>query len=204
MALVLDEWGTWFDVEQGTNPGHLFQQNTMRDAMVAAINLNIFTRFAERLRMANIAQVINVLQAMVLTDGPQMVLTPTYHVFRMFNVHQNAVRVPVEYSCGKITTDDGRSVDNFSMASSKDASGAIHITLANPLLDKPATVEINFDSLKPGSVSGEILNASEISAHNEFGKAPAVAPKALKGISKCGKTVKVTLPAASVAVLEIK
>ncbi|MBO4743758.1 MAG: alpha-N-arabinofuranosidase [Bacteroidales bacterium] len=204
VALVLDEWGTWFDVEQGSNPGHLYQQNTMRDAMVAAVNLNIFTRFVERLKMANIAQVVNVLQAMVLTDGPQMVLTPTYHVFRMFSVHQNATRVPVEYAPGTLVSDDGRSMDNFSAASSRDASGAIHVTLANPLLDKSVTVEIAFDSLKPGSVSGEILKASKINAYNDFGKAPEVAPKALKGICKCGKTLKVTLPAASVAVLEIK
>ena len=204
VALVLDEWGTWFNVEQGTNPGHLFQQNTMRDAMVAAINLNIFTRFVERLRMANIAQVINVLQAMVLTDGPRMVLTPTYHVFRMFSVHQNAVRVPVEYACGKITTDDGRSVDDFTAAASADASGAIHVTLANPLLDKAVTVEISFDSLKPASVSGEILKASSISAHNDFGKAPEVAPAPLKGICKHGKNFKISLPAASIAVLEFK
>ncbi|MBR4809871.1 MAG: alpha-N-arabinofuranosidase [Bacteroidales bacterium] len=204
VALVLDEWGTWFDVEQGSNPGHLFQQNTMRDAMVAAINLNIFTRFVERLRMANIAQVVNVLQAMVLTDGPQMVLTPTYHVFRMFSVHQNAARIPVEYACGKIASGDGRTVDDFSAASSRDASGAIHISLANPYLDKAVTVEISFDSLRPGAVSGEILKASGISAHNEFGKAPEVAPAALDGISRCGKTLKLKLPAASVAVLEIK
>ena len=204
VALVLDEWGNWFDVEQGTNPGHLFQQNTMRDAIVAAININIFTKFVERLKMANIAQVVNVLQAMVLTDGPEMVLTPSYHVFRMFSVHQNAVRIPVEYTCGKITSQDGATVDNFSMASSRDASGAIHVTMANPLLDKSVTVELSFDSLKPKNVSGEILNASKISAHNDFGKAPAVEPKPLKGIGKSGKTVRVTLPAASVAVLEIK
>ena len=204
VALVLDEWGTWFDVEQGSNPGHLYQQNTMRDAMVAAINLNIFTKFVERLKMANIAQVVNVLQAMVLTDGPKMVLTPTYHVFRMFSVHQNATRIPVEYACGTITSEEGRSMDDFSMASSRDASGAIHITLANPLLDKAQTVEITFDSLHPASVSGAILTAPEISAHNEFDKAPAVAPQPLSGIHKCCKTVKVKLPAASVVMLEVK
>ena len=204
VALVLDEWGTWFDVEQGTNPGHLYQQNTMRDAMVAAVNLNIFTRFVRRLKMANIAQVINVLQAMVLTDGPRMVLTPTYHVFRMFSVHQNATRIPVEYACGTISSGDGRTMDDFSMASSRDASGAMHVSLANPYLDKAVTVEMTFDSLRPGSVCGEILNASRVTAHNDFGKAPEVAPKPLQGIRRCGRTVKVTLPAASVAVLEIK
>ena len=204
VALMLDEWGTWFDVEKGTNPGHLYQQNTMRDAMVAAINLNIFTRFAERLKMANIAQMVNVLQAMVLTDGARMVLTPSYHVFRMFSVHQNAVRIAADYECGTITSKDGRTADDFSLASSRDAFGAIHVTMANPYLDKAVTVELSFDSLRPESVSGEILNASKINAHNEFGKAPAVAPKALEGIRKSGNTVTVKLPAASVAVLEIK
>ena len=191
-------------VEQGTNPGHLFQQNTMRDAMVAAINLNIFTRFVERLKMANIAQVINVLQAMVLTDGPRMVLTPTYHVFRMFSVHQNAVRVPVEYACGKITSEDGLTVDDLSVASSRDADGTVNVSIANPLLDRAVTLEFSFDSLRPSSVSGEILNAADITAHNEFGKAPAVAPKPLKGISRKGMTVSVTLPAASIATIKVR
>lgn len=204
VALVLDEWGTWFDVEQGSNPGHLFQQNTMRDAMVAAINLNIFTKFVERLKMANIAQVVNVLQAMVLTDGKQMVLTPTYHVFRMFSVHQNATRIPVEFNCGTIVSEEGRTMDDFSIASSRDASGRIHITLANPRLDQDKTVELTFDSIYPDTVSGSLLTASDITAHNEFGKAPAVVPKSLPGIKRNGKTVTVTIPAASVAVLEVK
>ena len=204
VALILDEWGNWFDVEQGTNPGHLFQQNTMRDAIVAAININIFTRFVERLRMANIAQVVNVLQAMVLTDGPRMVLTPTYHVFRMFSVHQDATRIPVEYSCGKLTSADGLTVDDFTAASSRDASGAIHVTLANPRLDKDVVVELSFDSLRPASVSGEILRGASISSHNEFGKPQAVAPVLLKGICKNGKKITIKLPAASVVVVEIK
>lgn len=204
VALLLDEWGTWFDVEPGYNPGHLFQQNTMRDAIVAALNINIFTKYVERLKMANIAQIVNVLQSMVLTDGPRMVLTPTYHVFRMFSVHQNAVRIPVEYECGTIMAGSGRVMENFSVASSKDASGAIHITLANPLLDKAQTVEVSFDSLKPATVSGEVLKASRVNAYNDFGKTPAVAPAAFKDFKKSGKTLKVNLPAASVVVLEIK
>ena len=96
--LLLDEWGTWFDVEPGTNPGHLFQQNTMRDAMVAALSFNIFHKYTSRLKMANIAQIANVLQTMVLTDGAKMVLTPTYHVFRMYNVHQDATYLPLTCS----------------------------------------------------------------------------------------------------------
>ena len=204
VALLLDEWGTWYNVEPGHNPGHLFQQNTMRDAIVAALNLNIFTKYAERLKMANIAQVVNVLQSMVLTKGPEMVLTPTYHVFRMFNVHQNATRVPVDYECGTLMSKSGRVMENFSVAASRDASGALHITLANPSLDKAQTLEVSFDSLNPKIISGEILKAAKINAYNDFGKAAAVAPAAFKDFKKTGKTLKVTLPAASVVVLEIK
>ena len=204
IALILDEWGNWFDVEPGTNPGWLFQQNTMRDAMSAALNLNIFQKHTDRLRMANIAQVINVLQAMVLTDGPRMVLTPTYHVFRMFNVHQNATAVPVGYEPGSIVSEEGRHMDDFSASASRDAEGRIHVSLANPYLDKAVSVELSFDALKPESVTGEILQADHIQAYNDFGKAPAVAPAPFKGAKKAGRSIRLTLPAASIVVLEIK
>ena len=205
VALILDEWGTWFDVEPGYNPGHLFQQNTMRDALVAAINLNIFTKHTRRLKMANIAQVVNVLQSMVLTDGPRMVLTPTYHVFRMFSVHQNASYVPTELSCGTIVSADGRIMPSFSETVSRDAAGKLHVSLANPYLDKPVTVELAFEALKPSAqkISGEILCAPEVNAHNDFGKAPAVAPAPFKDFRVSGKSLKLTLPPASVVVLEI-
>ena len=204
VALMLDEWGTWFDVEPGTNPGHLFQQNTMRDAMVAAVNLNVFNRHTDRLKMANIAQIVNVLQSMILTDGPRMVLTPTYHVFRMFNVHQDATFVPSEASCGTIVSCDGDVMPSFSQSVSRDSAGLIHISMANPYLDKAVSVEVNFDELKPRSVSGEILKASAINACNEFGKAPQVQPARFKGARVSGKKLTLTLPAASVVVLEIK
>ena len=204
VALLLDEWGTWFDVEPGTNPGWLFQQNTMRDAMVAALNLNIFQKYTDRLKMANIAQIVNVLQAMILTDGEKMVLTPTYHVFRMYNVHQNATYVPSDYKTGNIVSAEGRIMDDFSACVSRDEAGKLHVSLANPYLDKAVTVELNFDSLKPKSVTGEILKADRIDAYNDFGKAPAVAPVAFTGAKANGKTVKLTLPAASVVVLEVQ
>ena len=186
------------------NPGHLYQQNTLRDAMVAAINLNIFPRYAERLKMANIAQLVNVLQAMILTDGPRMVLTPTYHVFRMFGVHQNALRVPVDVSCGTLVSAEGRIMEDFSAAASRDAAGALHLSLANPRADKAVTVELAFDALRPGQVSGEILQADRLNAYNDFGKAPAVAPKPYKDAKISGKTLRLTLPAASIVVLEVK
>src|SRR5205807_2558198 len=98
VALVVDEWGGWYDVEPGTNPGFLFQQNTMRDAMIAGVTLNIFNNHCDRVRMANLAQMVNVLQAVILTSGEKILLTPTYHVMEMYNVHQDAKMVPVTLS----------------------------------------------------------------------------------------------------------
>lgn len=214
VALVLDEWGTWFEVEPGFNPGHLYQQNTMRDAMVAAINLNIFHKHTGRLKMANIAQVVNVLQAMVLTDKEKMVLTPTYHVFRMYAPHMDATYVPASCRCGKIHSSDGREMDDFSWSASRDAKGVLHVSLANPRLEKDVTVELSFDKMKVKSVSGELLRADRIDAYNDFGKAPEVTPvqfkdakivsKELPGSSKKKSCVTLTLPAASVVTLEIK
>ena len=199
--LLLDEWGTWFDVEPGTNPGHLYQQNTMRDAMVAAMSLNIFHRHTDRLTMANIAQIVNVLQAMILTKGDEIVLTPTYHVFRMYNVHQDATFVPTEVNAGNIVSPSGRIMPDLSVTASKDAEGKVHVSIANPVLDKAQTITLNFDELKPKNVTGEVLSAPTIQTYNDFGKEPAVAPKAITDIKKKGNAVTLTVPAASVVTL---
>ncbi len=205
--LLLDEWGTWFAQEPGTIPGHLFQQNSMRDAMVAAMSLNIFNKHTARLKMTNIAQMVNVLQAMILTKDAEVVLTPTYHVFRMYNVHQDAVSVPVAYSAGTSVSPSGRIYPELSVSASK--ADAIHVSLANPSVDKPKTVELEFDSLKPSKVTGEILvgkgkGIDAVKSHNDFGGQVQVAPAAFKDFKTSGKTVKVTLPPASVVVLEVK
>ena len=204
VALLLDEWGTWFDAEPGTIPGHLYQQNTMRDAMVAAMCLNVFNGMTDRLKMANIAQVVNVLQAMILTKGEKMLLTPTYHVFRMYNVHQNAQFVPTDYSTGEIVSQSGRICKDLTVSSSKDNSGAVHVSIANPSLDKSKSLEISFDTLNAKSVSAEILKAASISDYNDFDQAPKVSPAAFKDFRTSGKTIKLTIPAASVIVLEVK
>ncbi len=213
VALVLDEWGTWFEVEEGYEPGHLYQQNTMRDAMVAALSLNIFHKYTSRLKMANIAQVVNVLQSMVLTDGAKMVLTPTYHIFAMYKVHQDATYVPASYRCGSIYSSSGGEIDNLSLSASRDRNGVLHISMANPSLDTPLTVEVDFAELKVKSVSGEILSAPSIDSYNDFGKKPVVKPSSFKDVKVSRKTnsnretkniVSLTLPAASVVVLEVK
>jgi len=203
VALLLDEWGTWFDVEPGTNPGHLYQQNTMRDAMVAALSLNIFHRHTDRLKMANIAQIVNVLQAMILTKGDEIVLTPTYHLFRMYNVHQDASFVPVEYSTSQIKSKSGRELPSLSVTASRDSEGRMHVSIANPIADKEQQLTLEFDSLRPGEVSGEILQAEHLDDYNDFGVEPKVAPKEFKGAKKIGKSIRLTIPAASVITLEI-
>ncbi len=205
VALILDEWGTWFEVEPGFNPGHLYQQNTMRDAMVAAVSLNIFHKHTGRLRMCNIAQVVNVLQSMILTKDSQMVLTPTYHIFKMYGVHRGATSVPLAYRPGSISSSSGKAMDNISVSASRDKSGVLHISIANPSLDKELNVEFELDSEgKFSSAKGEILQAASIDAYNDFGQKPAVVPAAFKGAKVNGKKLNVTLPAASVVVLEVK
>ena len=205
--LLLDEWGTWFDVEPGTNPGHLYQQNSMRDAMVAAMSLNIFNKHTARLKMANIAQMVNVLQAMILTKGSEIVLTPTYHVFRMYNVHQDATSVPVTMPSDSLESKSGRLFPTLSASASK--SDALHVSLANPSVDESKTVELEFDALKPAVVSGEILRGKgkgieAVKSHNEFGGKTAVSPVPFKDFKMSGRTLKVTLPPASVVVLEVR
>ena len=199
--LLLDEWGTWFDVEPGTNPGHLYQQNTMRDAMVAAMSLNIFHRHTDRLKMANIAQIVNVLQSMILTKGDEIVLTPTYHVFRMYNVHQDATYVPTEVNAGNIVSPSGRIMPDLSVTASKDAEGKLHVSIVNPVVDKEQTLTLSFDDLNPKNVAGEVLVAETVQSYNDFGKEPAVAPEAFTAFKKNGKTLTVTVPAASIVSL---
>ena len=201
--LLLDEWGTWFDVEPGTNPGHLFQQNSMRDALVAAMSLNIFNKHTARLKMANIAQIVNVLQSMVLTQGDKMLLTPTYHVFRMFNGHQDAVAVPVSFTCDTLQAPSGRLYSTLSVSASRTTEGKLLITLANPCLDKPQTVVLTLDAFRPKTVSGEILQAADVRAHNTFDKPRQVEPKAFFGAKISGSTVTLTLPPASVVAVTL-
>ncbi len=203
VGLLLDEWGTWFDVEPGTNPGHLYQQNTMRDAMVAALSLNVFHRHTDRLVMANIAQIVNVLQSMILTRGDEIVLTPTYHVFRMYNVHQDATFVPAEYEEGRLISKSGFAMPEVSVTASRDASGRLHVSLVNPIVDKEQTFVLNFDELKPKDVEGEILKAESIQSCNDFGKAPDLVHTSIKDFKVKRKSLTATLPAASIVTLTL-
>ena len=203
VGLIVDEWGTWFNVEPGTNPGFLFQQNSLRDAIVAGINLNIFNRHADRVKMANIAQTINVLQAVILTDNEKMVLTPTYWVYYLYKVHQDATLLPVSVTGSKYEL-NGRRIDAVDVSASKDAAGKIHITLVNIDPNKPQSVDTELRGVTAKKVSGKILTAAKINDYNSFEKPNTVGVKDFKDAKLSGGKLTVNLPAKSVVMLEIE
>jgi len=202
IALVVDEWGGWYDVEPGTNPGFLFQQNTMRDAMIAGVTLNIFNNHCDRVRMANIAQTINVLQAVILTDKEKMILTPTYHVMEMYNVHQDATLLPItitgsNYIMGKDT------LPAISVSASKDKDGVMHISLVNIDDSKNQTISADINGIAFTQISGRMLASPRIQDHNTFDAPEKVKPVSFTGFKKDGSHLSVTLPPASVVVLTL-
>jgi alpha-N-arabinofuranosidase len=203
IGMIVDEWGNWFDVEQGTNPAFLYQQNTMRDAVTAALNLNIFNNHADRVRMANIAQLVNVLQALILTDGPNMILTPTYHVFDLFKVHQKARLLPTKLESRGYTLGD-RSIPAVNCSASMDESGKVHISFVNTHFKETQTVACSFERFIPRTVSGRILVSSSVVAHNTFEQPNAVTPQNFSGARISDRVIQVTLPPASVVVLELE
>jgi alpha-N-arabinofuranosidase len=202
VALIVDEWGTWYNAEPDTNPRFLYQQNSLRDALVAALNFHIFHEHNDRVRMTNIAQTINVLQAMILTDDEKMVLTPTYHVFEMFKVHQDATRISID-----LKTDDYRygesSIPQVSASASRDSAGKIHLTLSNANPNASAEISCHVQGLVNGSVSGRLLTGDSMTAHNTFEAPEQVQPVEFDGAKLDGSSLSVTLPAMSVAVLEL-
>lgn len=204
VALMLDEWGTWWDEEPGTINGHLYQQNTMRDAFVAALSLNVFHKYTDRLKMTNIAQIVNVLQSMILTNGPKMLLTPTYHVFEMYKVHQDATFLPMDLICDKARVRDNREVPMLSASASKDKNGLIHITLANVDIDNTQNITLDLQGQKISGVNGRILTSASINDHNTFEKPDAVKPVAFNGAKVEKGQLKINIPAKSIVVLEVK
>jgi len=202
VGLLVDEWGTWYDVEPGTNPGFLYQQNTLRDALVAGINLNIFNNHSDRVRMSNIAQMINVLQSVILTKGKEMVLTPTYYVFKMYNVHQDAKMLPIEIKSRQYTL-FSNSVDAINgSASIKD--GIVSITLCNLDPVYPQEIEFDIHGVKFSNVSGKIITADRINSYNDFGKKEEVSLKDFKNLKLNKGALVATIPAKSVALIQLK
>lgn len=203
VALVVDEWGGWYDVEPGTNPGFLYQQNTMRDAMIAGVTLNIFHNHCDRVRMANLAQTINVLQAVLLTNEEKLVLTPTYHVMEMFNVHQDATMLPLTVKSNDYTFKN-ETLKAISASASKDAQGLTHISVVNIDATKEQEFSIDVRGAKYSGVTARILTSPKIQDHNTFEKPDNIKPAAFKGVSLSGNVLKGKLPPFSVVVLELK
>ncbi|AIQ51681.1 alpha-N-arabinofuranosidase [Paenibacillus sp. FSL R7-0331] len=205
VGLIVDEWGTWYDVEPGTNPGFLYQQNSVRDALVAGLTLNIFHKHSDRVRMANIAQTINVLQAVILTEGEKMVLTPTYHVFNMYKVHQDAQLLDLAVESGTYSF-EGREIPEVSASASIDAEGVIHVSLCNLNHAAAAKLPLELRGLAGDNieVTGTTLAAAAIDAHNTFAEPEAVAPQPFTSFQLDKGILSLELPPMSVTVLAIK
>lgn len=202
VALAVDEWGIWIDVEPGTNPAFLYQQNSLRDALIAASTLNIFNNHCDRVRMANLAQAVNVLQALVLTNKEKMLLTPTYYVFDMYQHHQNATFIPLQFTSPQYVFEND-SINAVNASASKDSNGVMHITLVN--LDSKKEITIN--AAVPSTlkiVSGEILNSEKFTDINTFDNPGKVKLKSFAGASLKGSALTVKMPPMSAVVLELK
>lgn len=201
IGLVVDEWGTWYDVEPGTNPCFLYQQNCMRDALVAAINLNIFNNHCDVVTMTNIAQMVNVLQSMILTEGDQMILTPTYHVFEMYKNHQGAQQLEC-YAQTKMTGVKTAQVPQLHASASRDAQGNILLTVANLDEKESCPVSCLLADATFSSVTARIM-AGAPNDHNTFDCPTNVEPTAFEVKVENGEICAV-LPPCSVAAITIK
>ncbi len=203
VALVVDEWGGWYESEPNVQGAILFQQNTMRDAMIAGLTLNIFNNHADRVRMANLAQCVNVLQSVILTQQQKMILTPTYHVMEMYKVHQDAVQLPLQLSTQKFIRGKD-SVDAVTASASKDKNGILHISLVNVHAANLQSITINLNGGTYNTVTGRILQSGRIQDYNSFEKPESIVPKVFDGAKLHSNELQVVLPPFSVVVLEIK
>ena len=203
IALVADEWGNWFDPEPGDNPAFLYQQNTLRDAVTAGLYLNIFNNHCDRVRMANIAQMVNVLQSVVLTKDDKIILTPTYYVFKMYAVHQGATLLPIKLKSEEYSNGNDK-IQSLSVSASKDKNGKIHISIVNldPVKEKNLKCDVRGVSGK--RISAEIITADKMNAFNDFGKPEEVKIKSFSGAQLQNGTVNVHIPAKSVVMLELE
>jgi alpha-N-arabinofuranosidase len=202
VALVVDEWGAWYAPLPGSNPGFLVQQNSLRDAVLAALNLNIFARHADRVRMANIAQMINVLQAMILTDKEKMVLTPTYHVFKMYVPFQDAAFVPVTFDSG--TYEHGEiTLPRVDAIAAKDTIGKVWLAITNIDPNQAAEIEVSLTGVSAKSATGETLTAPKVDSVNTFDAPSTVVPKPVSAKAAGGKLT-MKLEPKSVTVISVE
>ncbi|HEV2467756.1 MAG TPA: alpha-L-arabinofuranosidase C-terminal domain-containing protein [Candidatus Sulfotelmatobacter sp.] len=202
VALVVDEWGAWYAPLPGSNPGFLVQQNSMRDAILAALNLNIFARHADRVRMANIAQMINVLQATIMTDKEKMVLTPTYYVYKMYVPFQDATFLPVTFEAGAYTHDK-INLPRVDAIAAKASDGKLWLEITNVDPNQSADLEVNLAGASTKGASGETLTAPNVDSVNTFDAPNTVVPKPISVKAQGGKlTLKLEPKSVTVISLE--
>jgi alpha-N-arabinofuranosidase len=202
VGLMVDEWGTWWDQEPDPHSPVLFQQNTLRDAFVAALTLNIFNKYCERIKMANIAQVVNVLQAMILTKGQKMVLTPSYYVFEMYKGHMDATNLPLDIQCENLVS-NGNKFPVISASASRNKHGGILITITNADPDNARSTQIDLKGIGKMKVTGTLLSAKNIDAFNSFEESNAVIPVPFNGIKITKTGLNVSLPSKSIVSIEL-
>ncbi len=203
VAMAVDEWGIWTDVEPGTNPAFLYQQNSLRDALIAASTLNIFNNHCDRVRLANLAQVVNVLQSLILTKGNEIMLTPTYHIFDMYKVHQDAKWLPVQVN-SPLYQSGNQKIPAVNVSASKDSLGVIHISFVNIDANKSIKIKTIIQGTSWKQISGSVLTSASFTDVNSFGNKNNIKPAEFKAAKKEGDYLSVVLPAKSVVVLELK
>jgi alpha-N-arabinofuranosidase len=203
VGLIEDEWGVWHDPEPGFNPAFLYQQNTLRDALAAGITLNIFNQHCDRVKMANIAQMINVLQSMILTDKEKMIVTPTYHVFDLYAVHQDATWLPTDLHAADYQF-GAEKIPSVSVSVSRDRQGKIHATFCNLNPNRPAEVACELPGARAQKLSGRVLTAPEMNAHNTFEDPNAVKLADFSAFKVTAGGFAVTLPPKSIVLVAVE
>ncbi|MDR7333468.1 alpha-L-arabinofuranosidase C-terminal domain-containing protein [Roseateles asaccharophilus] len=203
IALYFDEWGSWYDPEPGSNPGFLVQRNTLRDALLAALHFNVFHSHAERVQMSNVAQMVNVLQAMILTSKDKLVLTPTYHAFKLYIPFQDATSLPIKVENNPTYKVDKFEMPTVSVTAGRGKDGKVWVGLVNSNATKPAELDLQLGANAPKAVKGQVLTASAMDAQNELGKAPQVVPTAFEAQATNGKLT-LKLPAKSIVVVAVE
>lgn len=202
IGMIVDEWGTWYTCEPGTNPGFLYQQNTMRDALVAGITLNIFNKHSDRVKMANLAQMINVLQAVILTEGNKMIKTPTYHVFDLYKYHQDNTLVESSIETRMIGVEEEWQVQNLTESVSVTPDGVLHLTMTNLSVEESFDIDATIVDSNISKVTGEIITG-KMNAKNTFDEPDCVIAKKYDEAKITEKGIKFTIPACSVLHLEM-
>ena len=200
VGFYVDEWGTWYDAEEGDNPAFLYQQNTLRDALLTGLNFNIFHKYADRVRMTNIAQMVNVLQAMILTDKEKMLLTPTYHAFKMYVPFQQATHLPVDIADNPSYGLGETNIPQVSASAAKTVDGQTVLALINVHPTEAADIVINSE-WKQGE--GQILTGEKMDAHNTFANKDAVKPRPFSAVTR-GNQLIAELPPKSMVVLRLQ